>query len=627
MCGFVAIYAEEKLNEPKGLVEKMLSSISHRGPDASGISYSTDGHFLSAFVRLTTNEINSIDQPFSQNNQTLVFNGDIYNTIQILNKAEKELSDVEYLMSVLQKLEIDQLPAFNGEYAFVLYDAVRKRIRIGRDAFGKRPLYYWTNGSKYIFASEMRAILIHPDVQGSCDMRHIYHQLLRCDSTENTFYKDIKIFPIDCFMEVCNKKTKMRRLNTLNLRKSNLSLATYKKEEIAFHVETLVSQAVKRRLSSRFSTGVFLSGGLDSSIIAYEATKASSTPVSSYSIKFEGDEFDESSYALDVACDLSLDHHECFVSDKDLIDYFPEANLRCEHLVQQLDGTGKYLLSKLAGKQHRIIQTGEGADEIFLGYPFFILAKSLEENNSKSTQEQLIRTETARIGGDLVIAGHENWRDICRETGFYSLNRGTFNEMAFLANEVLSVDFKQYAKTISPLNSLLDGLDVSKLKDMNLVQQNQYEFINKTFHSYLMQYLGGKQEMSFGISGRLPFLDLDLVRFVSNIPTDLLLENGIEKSLLRHVYTGKLRPSVINRKKHGFSSNALEAFLKYRPDYFMDALSEKFLSTMGVFCYGSVVQFLKKTKQCKVGSQGRNLRERVIVFLVSLFILEKTLKK
>ncbi len=611
MCGFVAIYSPSGITESSSDLKKMLDTISHRGLDGSRIHFSQDGNFAAGFVRLSTNEFSETEQPFELSGNSLVFNGDIY------DEYNHSVSDVEFLAELLSKPQIPNLSTLNGEFSFVIYKSGQKELYVCRDAFGRRPLYYWNIGDKFIFASEIRAILKHPNVSNDLNYSHVYHQLLRSDSTKNTLYRDINIFPIDTLASFGPNKSEFEPLNSIPWDATFIEPCS----EIYNEVRTRIAKGVERRLSKRYPPALFLSGGLDSSIIAYEASKLSDN-LSSFSIKFEGAEFDESSYARKVAQELHLDHHECYVSDKDLIEYFPEANLRCEHLVQQLDGTGKYLLAKEAGRNHRIALTGEGADELFLGYPSFVLANSLKNDCFLEVESELAKSETARLGGDLVLSNHSEWKKHSEKYGFYSMNFGAIREMIDITNMVLADDFNAVKEEYFQFSDLLTGLDHSLLQRLSTVRQNQYEFVKKTFHSYLMQYLGGKQEMSFGISGRLPFLDRDLVNAIFRIDPNILLQNGVEKGLLRKSYSGILSTEIVYRKKHGFSSSVLDPLLKHRPHYFVEAMSSKFLDESEFFSYKKVQNFLRLIERLPIGDQRRNLMERVIIFIVSFYILK-----
>lgn len=158
MCGFVVIYSPSGITESTSDLRSMLASISHRGPDGSRIYFSQDGQFAAGFVRLSTNEFTKTEQPFEKLRNVLVFNGDIYDA------HYQSISDVEFLAELLSKPKAPNLSTLNGEFSFVFYKSAQKTLYVCRDAFGRRPLYYWNNGDKFIFASEIRAILQHPSV-------------------------------------------------------------------------------------------------------------------------------------------------------------------------------------------------------------------------------------------------------------------------------------------------------------------------------------------------------------------------------------------------------------------------------------------------------------------------------
>jgi asparagine synthase (glutamine-hydrolysing) len=241
---------------------------------------------------------------------------------------------------------------------------------------------------------------------------------------------------------------------------------------------------------------------------------------------------------------------------------------------------------------------------------------------SPEVWKNLIERETAPLGLDLVVHRHENFEEIKARFGFYPLSVGNIGEMHSLLEGVFSRDFFEEAHKYDPYEIYSEDLSLPLLQGRSLVRQNQYEFISKTLPYYIFQFLGGKQEMAFGVEGRVPFLDNDIVAMASQVPTRFHLRGGQEKAVLREAFKHWIPESVYRRGKHGYSAPILAPFLGKRcPDYFFEMMSERNFSEVGLFSHKFCWNLIKRIESSAENAQQRVLEERIVVFILGAHLV------
>lgn len=636
MCGIVGLVS---LNSNSPLIEKeilksMCSMIKHRGPDNDGYYINQKRSIGMGHVRLSIIDLNSGQQPMYSydNNLIISFNGEIYDYIEIRNRLLYKgyrfntQSDTEVILNLYKETGLGFLEKLNGEFAFSIYDIEKDRLVIARDRFGVKPLYYTTQDNILRYSSEIKGIFGDRRVKRKFNHRTIYEQMMRADSGERTTFENVNVLPPGHIMIVENGEVRTKQywdidFPKLDEEKPELSMEYYSQE-----VKRLLEKAVKTRMVSDVEVGCFLSGGLDSSIIAAIMQENSAKPIKTFSIGFKDKKYDESTYAEDVSKHIGSEQHTLYLSNEDLVNAFPQANYHCEHLVQQIDGAGKYLLSKYASSYLKVVQVGEGADEAMLGYPWFKTAKLLNHWNKTTSNllmNQITKRETARKGLDLTLSDRSSHDEIIRKFGYYPLSIDSIFEMEKIASPLLSNNFRDSIKSYNAIDIYNEDLNVTMMHGRHPIRKNQYEFLKKTFHMYLMQYLGGKTEMANSIEGRLPFVDTDFFNFAKDIPIQYQLFGLREKNLLKMAFKDMLPPKIINRYKHGYSSSILSSFLgDNSPEYFKEFLSEENIKKTGIFNYEMVEKYIKRVKNLNYNDQNRTLYERLIVFILSVQLMD-----
>lgn len=638
MCGIAGIIAFENQNfrVSRENIKSMLELIAHRGPDGSGVYISRDNKIGLGHVRLGLVDLQGGYQPMFSYNQkvVIVYNGEMYDYEIYRGKLKNDgfkfvtNSDTEIIINLYLKYGDKFVDHLDGEFAFCLYDIYKNKIFLVRDFFGTKPLYYCIFNGTLTFCSEIKGIYGNTSIKRIMNFDVVTEQLFRIDNGRESIFDGINILPPGHMLIIENNTIREQIYWDIDYPQSNIEFGNdgSSLEESVYAVREKLEAAIKRRMVADVEIGCFLSGGLDSSVVAAIMQKYSDNKIKNFSISFEDPIYDESSFAHEVSNCIGSDFHKLIITSKDIVNYFPITNFHCEHTVQQPDGVGKYLLSKYASRFVKSVLVGEGADEVLFGYPWFKTLKLLDYH-SEVAQGQLLniveQRETTSMGLDLTISDIdvEVRRKLERKLGYYPASWDNVHEMKKLFINLLSKEYKNIALNTDFSRSYYKDLNPDKLKGRNLLQQNAYEFFKKTFHVYLMQYLGGKSEMANSLESRLPFLDKNLFCLCKDISTKQHLFGLKEKNLLKLAFKDILPKNIVDRTKHGYSSPILTPFFENNPDYFRYYLDKKTVMNMGYFNYKEVERILELCRNQNLKGQTKTLLERSIIFVLSVHIL------
>jgi asparagine synthase (glutamine-hydrolysing) len=636
MCGFVGVvnFGAKTFDrvEPQ-VLERMRRMIDHRGPDDSDLFINAEASVGMGFVRLGIIDMENGRQPMkSQDEKTVIaFNGEIYDYQKTRKILEQEgfvfrtKSDTEVLLQSYLKSETNVARYLNGDFAFSIYDDRRKRVLIARDRFGVKPLYYHLEEGRIIFASEMKAILAHPDVARRINPTTVFQQMMRSDSLSRTLFQGIQILPPGHQLLIENGKVRVDCYYDIKLASRFEQKRPPSIMESSKILRQLVEGSVQRRLVSDFEVGCLLSGGLDSSIIAAIQQRATQKKIKTFSIRFSNQEYDESAHAKRMSQHIGSDHHEVNITSKDLVKHLPTANYFAEHLVQSTDGVGKYLLCKYARKHVKVVLSGEGADDIGLGLPLYRMAKALSDwdpERSKQLQHLISRSETAKKGQDLTESQHFNQDYLLKRFGFYPVSAGNITEMEKIGLSLFTDDFISCVDQTDARSVYSEISRPQGLLGRAPASQNQYEFMKTTLAYYVFQYLGGQSEMGASIEGRVPFLDNEVTDFAFSLPDYYHLFGMTEKQLLRITFEDLLPKEIAWRPKHGYSSPIFEGFSgPHTPDYFEYFLSQKEVEKTNVFSFKSIERLRKLLTRSDLAEQDRILNEKALFMVLSFQLL------
>ena len=369
MCGIAGYFG----NGDRQILESMTNTLTHRGPDDAGF-------FIHNNIGLGHRRLSIIDlsptghQPMqsADGSVTIVFNGEIYNFQSIRDELKwypfRGASDTEAILAAYQAYGLECFKKMNGMFALALYDAPRERLVLARDRLGKKPLYWGKFGDTVIFGSELKAILKHPAVKKEIDQNSLAKYLaFDYTPTPHSIFKNI--YKLEPGHYLVYEKGGISKKAFWQLAFGNThDLAEV---QVLEQLDRHLQRAVSSRLVSDVPLGIFLSGGLDSSTIAYYAQQASKQKIKTFSIGFTEKSFDESSYARQVAKQLGTEHHEQIVTPKEAQDIIPTIGDILDEPMADYSIIPTLLLSKFTRQHVTVALGGDGGDELFFGYPTF----------------------------------------------------------------------------------------------------------------------------------------------------------------------------------------------------------------------------------------------------------------
>lgn len=578
MCGIVGIVHFESSGQVSApLLTKMRDVMEPRGPDDAGLWISQKGNVGFGFRRLAIVDLSAkANQPMANEDGTLhvVFNGEIYNHAEIRRELQArgghqwktDHSDTEVILHAFEEWGIDFLERVRGMFAIALWDSKREELWLIRDRVGIKPLYYSVNGGRLAFASEIKALLQDPSQKRAVDEDAFFHYLsFLVTPSPDTLFRGIKKLPAGSWI-------RMRGRGELEARTYWDPWDHVKPQPDITEtqaVEELMNRlrnAVKIRKESDVPVGVFLSGGIDSSTNTVLFSEGESRPVETFTVGYDRDYqsyANELQYARQVAKGVGARHHEVIIRQEDAIQFIPRmVDLQDEPIADPVC-IPVYFVSKLARDRGVIVcQVGEGADELFCGYPFW--DDILRKQHRYSTFPASAVTGLMMAG--LKAAGHE------RSLAFEQMRRARCGQPIFWGGAeaftqrgkelLLSSRLrKQYAgRTSWDYISTVHRKFTDRAWEKSPLHWMTYLDLNLRLPELLLMRVD-KMSMGASIECRVPFLDHKFIEFALGLPQKLVYQPGHPKSLLKSAVSGLLSPDIINRPKQGFGVPVTEWFV------------------------------------------------------------------
>lgn len=568
MCGIAGFIG----NESSEIGRLMIESIAYRGPDHQGLYQKNNVCF--AHARLSIIDVAACsNQPMLNDSETLVltFNGEIYNYLLLKQKLIAEFqcsfktnSDTEVLLKLYECYGIDMLDMITGMFVFALYDFTLNRLFIARDRMGKKPLYYAHINQTFIFGSELKAVLQHPQVSKEYNLAAI-NQYLTFDYTPTplSLYKQVyKLEPahyllyqhhelkIDCYWQY--------HFTT------NYKISFKDAQE---HLDHLLNEATKKRLMSDVPLGIFLSGGLDSSTIAYYAQKNSTQKIKTFSIGFEDPSYDEKDYAIQVSKHLNTEHYVEILSAEKTVQFMSEIFKNLDEPFADASIIPTYYLSKFTRQHVTVALGGDGSDELLAGYPTFISDKTkfLLQYFPKSVIEALIKISQNlfkpsdnNIALDFKI--NQYLRGFLSEPNhIHQLWLGSFlpAEKKLLFNQEAQ-DELGHQNGLAPIDFHFEGA-------AKYASDEWHKIIYYYCKTYLLDdilFKVDRASMYNSLEVRAPFLDRNVVEFINTLPRSYKINNFNGKHILKSIMRERLPASIVARPKKGFGI-PLSKWIKY----------------------------------------------------------------
>lgn len=545
MCGIVGIWhrSNGKLVD-QDLLVKMRDTMTHRGPDGAGIYIDKAvgfGHRRLKIIDLTEAGAQPMSTPDGR--YTIVFNGEIYNYRELGDST----SDTRVLLELLAEKGVDALSLLRGMFAFALWDNEKQELLLARDPFGKKPLYYALVSGAVLFASEIKALLKYPGISKELDRtavaKYFLYEYVPAPATP---FAVIKQVPLGSYVRFRQSGQETKQWWQLDFEpKHQLSLA-----EASGQMDHLLEQAVARRMvadlpagKAGVPVGVFLSGGLDSTTIAYYM-RNQVEKLHSFSVSFQEPTFDESSYAWQAARALGTEHHDIPFTVETFHAALSDIVSSIDVPLADASLLPTYVVSKLAREHVTVVLDGDGSDELLGGYGLFQAAEVADKLTWLPTS---LVGELQRLAERLPTRYHNFSFDFKVKSFLRGLSysRWPRNQVwlgSFSPPELKELLQPDYWNDV--LGDLVELAEVHKLATFDSVSAL---LLREYLHNDLLVKLD-RAAMLVALEGRTPFLDVDLVQFVARLPVALKRN----KFLLKQVMRGKIPDVIIDRPKKGF---------------------------------------------------------------------------
>lgn len=582
MCGIVGIVDSGKL-VGEDLVVEMRDALTHRGPDDAGVWINKDRKIALAHRRLSVIDLSRAGrQPMSDDEGKILitYNGEIYNFQEIRKELEKRgyrfrtRTDTEVIIYAYKEWGVNCLQRFNGMFALGIYDDKKKIIFLARDRVGKKPLYYAQYNSKFVFVSELKALTRDPEFPKEIDLNalNFYFAYGYIPGELCIFAKVKKLLPAHALTyDLKTKEMKRWRYWQLSLDKTE---EVSDEEQLLGELEYLLEDATKLRMISDVPLGVFLSGGVDSSLVTAMMARVSDKPVRTFSIGFEEKKYDELSYAQIVARYFSTNHHE-FIVKPDAIEVLPELVKQFDEPFADSSLIPTYYVSREAKQEVTVALSGDGGDELFGGY----------QNYFQAGGDRLIARVFPSFFRNLLSSAGKVLPDGIK--GKNSLLRLGYNEYdAFVdinMDSFFKISLRREIFEKQVLNYLGEEFYAPELYRKSWMMNSlPRDFLEKMTYSDYKVYLPDdilvkvdRASMLVSLEIRAPLLDYRIAEFsYQKIPARMKLKGFTKKYLLKKL-ARRLLPRELNlERKQGFAIPIKEWFKNQLGDYLKEILVE-----------------------------------------------------
>ncbi|MDM5176108.1 asparagine synthase (glutamine-hydrolyzing) [Massilia sp. DJPM01] len=626
MCGIAGLYTSRPDAAPSpDTIKKMLALIQHRGPDEAG--YFIDDRLAMGTVRLSIIDVASGTQPLSDSAERywICYNGELYNykelrsQLQGLGRRFRTNSDTEVLLQAWIEWGEACLPRLNGAFGFAIYDTWEKSLFLARDRYGKRPLFYARKDGDFLFASEMKAFMGLKDFAFAADPQQLASIFAQWTPLPHqSGFKDIEQLPMGCFLRVANGQVVQGQYEQLGFKPT---YAIDSEAEAIEQVRNSLSDSVRLRLRSDVEVGVYLSGGLDSAVIAQLATEMSNQQVHTFSVGFEDKYFDESDDQQEVSRFLGTSHSAITMTHADIAETFPQALYHAEMPAFRTAFVPMYLLSKsVRDKGIKVVLSGEGADEAFLGYDLFketLLRQSWGNYDNDERKRQISRMYPYLRHFD---EGHA-----AKLLGLFQ--QFTQEQMPGLFSHEIRFQNGRFANRLlnqkaDPFAALLQltGED-AQFSSLNGIEKAQWLEFKTLLSGYLLSTQGERMSLAHGVENRCPFLDPDVVNLAASV--NLKFDDGSnEKYLIKKAFENRIPASIISKHKHPYRAPDSAAFAQHRPDYLELLLSESELKKMPYLDIGFAKALTKKIFSSDPASISTR-ENQAFIYLLSSAMLDR----
>jgi asparagine synthase (glutamine-hydrolysing) len=582
MCGITGIWSTRAHETNVERVVSMTAALEHRGPDDSGVHALPDGGPVLGHRRLSILDLSALGhQPMQSpcGRYWVVYNGEIYNFREIRRELEqlqhrfRSDSDTEVILVAYAQWGLAAVSRFRGMFAFALWDEPARRLHLCRDRFGVKPLYFTRSQHLLAFASEPKALhsvgLTGNEVNPAALCEYLQFGYV---SAPRSLYAELRTvrpgtvltFAPDLEVTESTYWSASELYAESSIRPTRLALSAMPDAELLDRVESELAEAFRYRLVSDVPVGLFLSGGIDSSIVAALLAKTPGTTLRTFTIGYAGSEFDESDYARTVAAHLGAQHTEFTVSEAEALALFSRLDDIADEPIGDSSLVPTLMVSELAREHVKVAMSADGADELFGGYARYAACARYASNNGglMRAMRWLSAEVLSRLPPHWIAAS-------------YRLTRGKHQRFAGIEDKLRKfINLSRAPDTFSGYRAAISEWSAGQISEFGASSPEFESELTRTFndadctdvesrymHFDLTRYMPGdlltkvdRASMAVSLEAREPFLDHKLAALAIALPLEWKLRNGQNKYVLRRVLDRHFPAGLFDRPKHGFSA-------------------------------------------------------------------------
>jgi asparagine synthase (glutamine-hydrolysing) len=576
MCGICGYYdASGKAKRvDESALGRMTERLVHRGPDSSGQFLAENIGF--GFRRLSLIDLSGGNQPLYNEDRSLVLicNGEIYNYRELRDQLIHDghcfstRSDVEVLLHLYEEYGVDLLRRISGQFAFALYDAKQRSLLLARDHFGINPLYYANVDGTFVFSSEIKGLLEFPGMRREVDLTGL-DQVLTFPGliSPRTMFKGVSSLPAGHYLLLKGEQISLREYWDLDYPTLEEGPDPQPEEYYAGKLQEALARSVQSRLHADVPVGFYLSGGLDSSMIAALIGEASrDTERHSFSITFTDRDLCEARYQRLMSRHVGSIHHEIEFDWREISHRLKQAVYHSESPLKETYNTASLALSELARSQGiPAILTGEGADELFAGYVGYRFDQlGRQRRNTYDAHEALESEMRSRLWND---------SDLFYEKDYYS-----YADTKKALYSARAADRFDYFDCLQ-----FELVNKDRLRGRHPIHQRSYLDFKLRMADHLLSDHGDRMALANSIEARYPFLDLDVVKVATEIPPGLQVKDLLEKYILRMAAQDLVPRKILDREKYAFLAPGSPYLLGQNIEWINDLLSFDRIQREGYF--------------------------------------------
>lgn len=633
MCGICGVVSLNGAAVDSDLASRMIAPIRHRGPDDLGVY--VDSQVGLGHARLSIIDVSGGRQPMSDLRRSLwiTFNGEIFNYVELREDLIKKghrfttHSDTEVILHLYQEEGESCVERLNGQWAFAIWDARKQKLFASRDRLGVRPFFYTQTAGKLLFASEIKALFACPDVDCELDLPSL-DQIFTFWVTlpPRTAFRNIWQLPPGHSMVVESGRVRVFRYWDLEFAPGN-EMAEGGEERCTEELLALLQDATRIRLRSDVPVGAYLSGGLDSTLIAALTRNLVGDRLRTFSVSFDDAEFDESTYQNEASAFLKTEHSDVRCSYDDIARVFPDVVWHAEQPILRTAPAPLFLLSQLVRDcGFKVVLTGEGADETMGGYDIFKEAKIRRfwARNPESSWRPLLlkrlypymegiqRQPSAYLKKFFHINPHDLGSPFFSHLPRWELTA----KLKMFLSDAARAETQPHA-ALSELERILPP-SFGSWEGFNRAEYLEAMYLQP---GYILSSQGDRMAMAHSVEARHPFLDYRVVEFAAKLPPRLKMKVLDQKHLLKRAAAGLIPDSIQNRPKQPYRAPDGKSFFQSANGYLDEMLSLEEIKRAGIFNPQLVSGLLTKFKNRRAIGTKDNMA--LIGILSTQILLER----